>query len=221
MLAVISLIGHQVCYIPSYRQVTAFTIWLLGERGNLRVGPLLISDLPAAWFCNSILYQLDLVKMGASLSNIDGLHNLNEAVQQAFEYSQFLIFVVHGSALALLQHGNWIYLFDSHFRNKNGLQCPDGKCCIVRFRSYVTLTSFLRSLTKSLCSQDLSTVQFDLNCVKVNEVPTNVDLQTTIAVEWEVPNSTSTHPTFSNVNCDFKEENGHHKHRNEYNYIHF
>lgn len=108
--------------------------------GKCAPGPLLISDLPETLFCQSHLYKLSVIEsytgsMAYLSTNIDGLHNLDQAVEHSFRYSPFSMFLAHGSPIALLQYERFFFLFDSHSRSQYGLQCPDGKCCILRFES--------------------------------------------------------------------------------------
>lgn len=127
---------------------------------------LLFSELPSNLLLESTLYTTTITQTYSGLATPSfqsnhGLFNLQVALQLAFESTKQCLFVVHSSAIGLLQHNDEYYVYDSHSRNSVGLMSPNGTSCLLKLTHLHALTCFLYSLTNSL-NENNATAQFDL-----------------------------------------------------------
>lgn len=103
-----------------------------------------ISD-PTEW---SPKFIDDLLEDGDNLYNYSLAHR-PEVPDSEVGYADYLttsmILTSNDVYVAIFKRGNKIWMFDSHSRNAFGIQCPNGKACLLGFLDVISLLKILMS----------------------------------------------------------------------------
>ena len=131
-------------------------------------------DLPREITIETNLVQLDLPQNGNYFGFLHhGSNCLSELIHNLTQDHDHtgILFFCEGYTFSIVTStsSRYVYIIDSHSRNKNGEPCSDGTAVILKFNDLVAVSSFIKHIYHSVPAREL--VQYEVQYVKItNEI---------------------------------------------------
>ena len=97
--------------------------------------------------------------------------DLETALAMTFSFNPYAVFICNGFSIALLEQGDYFYLFDSYARDSDGMPNINGKSILLKKTNIAGISLHLRRLFSSDNSITTTAVsQFDLHSLCISHV---------------------------------------------------